>query len=247
MRSMRRKRLAVSVLCALVVWMSPANAQWVVTDPTLTMKSVMAEAARLGQTATMIQNQINQYTNMVQNTLRLGDPVFAPLGNAMRSLYSVYTQGQSLMWRAQNIDQQFAMANPSYMSYLYSMGQGGSNSISAKYQQWSDNGSQNIRQALLASGAPIDSMASDDDLLKQLVARSATSQGQMSALQAGNEIGVFTARQLQQLQTMVYAQTKLQADYMAIQNQRQSVNDAWLQNYLKVPTTNSPAKTYILP
>lgn len=242
MRSMRRKKLAVSVLCALVVWVSPANAQWVVTDPTLTMKIVMGELARAGQTATMIQNQVNQYANMVSNTLSLRDTAFAPLGNMIRSVNSVYMQGQSLMYRAQNLDQQFGYMYPSYQS-IYSMGLGGT-SMTSMYQKWSDQGNQSVRNALKTAGIQVNDMESDDAMLQRLVARSAMAEGQKGALQAGNEIAALNTQQLQRLQSLVSTQIEMQANHIALINQRQSVSDAWLQQYRSAPVTNSPAKDY---
>jgi P-type conjugative transfer protein TrbJ len=246
MRSMRRKRLAVSVLCALVVWVSPANAFLgvgdVVTDPGLTAETIAAKVANLGQQATMIQNQINQYSTMVTNTLSLRDTAFAPLGNMLRSLNSVYIQGQSLMYRAQNLDQQYGNMYPSYAS-IYSIGQGGT-SMTSMYQKWSDQSNQGVRMALQAAGVQVNAMESDDAMLQRLIARSGTAEGQKGALQAGNEIAALNTQQLQRLQSLIGTQIEMQANYMALQNQRQSTDDALVERYRRVPVTKSTAKEY---
>ena len=198
----------------------------VVTDPGLTMKVIAAEVRAAGDSAMQINNQVTQIQNAVQNTLALGDPVFAPLGNTLRSLNSMYMQSQSLMWRAQNFDQQFAMMNPGYNSYLYSMGRGGQ-TMSGLYQKWSDQGNETVRTALLGAGIQIDDAASSQQMLEKLVAQSNSSAGRMQALQAANQIAANQAQQIQELRMLVAQQTILHAEYMAQQNARQSASDAW--------------------
>ncbi len=222
--------------------LQPANAFFgagdVVTDPGLTMKVIAAEAARVGQTASMIQNQFQQIQNAVQNTLALGDPVFKPLGDTLRSMNTMYMQGQSLMWRAQNIDQQFSMMNPGYQSYLWSLGRGGT-SMSTLYQQWSDKGNQTTKAALLGAGIQIDDTANGQAMLERLVLQSNTAGGQMQALQAANQIAANQAQQIQELRLLVAQQTVLHAEYMTQQNARQSASDAWQIQF----RGNSPLRT----
>jgi P-type conjugative transfer protein TrbJ len=210
-----------------------------VVDMTAIGKSIANEAARWGQTATMIQNQVNMYANAIQNTLSLRDTAFAPLGNTLRSVYGVYMQGQSLMYRAQNLDSAFGLMYPSYQSYLYSMGQGGQ-TMGSLYQQWSDQGNQSVRTALTAAGIQVNAMDSDDTMLQRLILRSAMAGGQKSALQAGNEIAALNVQQMQRLQSLISTQLEMQANYIALQNQRQTVEDAWRQQFKMVRPTNTP-------
>jgi P-type conjugative transfer protein TrbJ len=230
MRNISSKYWLAGVLFLLVGWVQPAKAFLgvgdVVTDPGLTSQTIAAEAARAGQTLTMIQNQFQQIQNAIQNTMSLADPVFAPLGNTIRSLNNMYMQGQSLMWRAQNIDQQFAMMNPGYNSYLYSMGRGGT-TMSSLYQKWSDQGNQTTRSALLGAGIQIDDAANGQSMLEKLTLQSTMAGGQMQALQAANQIALSQAQQMQELRVLMAQQTILHAEYMAQQNARLDASNAW--------------------
>jgi len=231
-----RTLLAISVSFASL----PATAGGIaVVDFTAIGKSIANEAARWGQTATMIQNQVNMYANAVQNTLSLRDTAFAPLGNTLRSVYGVYMQGQSLMYRAQNLDSAFGLMYPSYQSYMYSMGQGGQ-TMGSLYEQWSNQGNQSVRTALTAAGIQVNAMDSDDAMLQRLMLRSATAGGQKSALQAGNEIAALNVQQMQRLQSLISTQLEMQANYIALQNQRQTVEDAWRQQFKIRRATNTP-------
>ena len=248
MRNMFSKRLVcIAVGVSLGLGTVPANAFFgvgdVVTDPGLTGQMVMANAKAAADAAMQIQNQMNMYTNMITNTLSLRDTALAPLGNMFRSLNTVWMQGQSLMYRAQNLDQQFGYMYPSYQSYLYSMGTGGP-TVSTLYKQWSDQGNENVRTALKAAGVQVNSMQSDEQMLQQLIARSNTAEGQKAALQAGNLLAGMTVQQMQKLQSLVGTQIEMQANFIAQQNARQSADDAWVDNYRRVPVTNSTAKEY---
>lgn len=217
------------VLGAVIAFSSaPARAFFgsnIVFDPTLTGKAIAAEAARLGQTAQMIQNQINQYQNMIQNTLSLGDPVLKPLGDTLRSLSSVYYQGQSLMYRAQNAESMFMMRYPGYQSYVYTMGQG-TPTFSERYQVWSDRGNEGIRSSLKATGMVIEDGESAEAMLNRVALRSQTAGGQKQAIQAGNEIATMQVQELLKLQRMAEAQTQMWGNYLALENERQSMDDA---------------------
>lgn len=209
----------------------------IVFDPTLTAKQVAAEAARLGQTAQMIQNQINQYQMMIQNTLSLGDPVLKPLGDTLRTLASVYYQGQSLMYRVQNLDSQFGHMYPGYQSYLYSMGQGTS-TFSNRYQSWSDRNNEGIRSSLKATGMVIEDGESAESMLNRVALRSATAGGQKQAIQAGNEIATMQVQELLKLEQMVNAQTQMWGNYLAIENERRGMDDAQRAQWRSIKFNN---------
>lgn len=247
MKGMSGKYWLAGSLFLLSGWIQPAKAFLgagdVVTDPGLTSQSIAAEAARAGQTITMIQNQIQQIQNAVTNTLSLADPVFAPLGNTIRSLNMMYMQGQSLMWRAQNVDQQFAMMNPGYNAYLYSIGRGGT-TMSSLYQKWSDQGNETTRTALLGAGIQIDDSANSQAMLEKLALQSSLVGGQKQALQAANQIALNQAQQMQELRMLVAQQSILHAEYMAQQNARQSASDAWQIQFRGNPPIILPAKGY---
>ena len=83
-------------------------------------------------------------------------------------------------------------------------------------------------------------MDSDDVMLQKLMLRSATAGGQKSALQAGNEIAALNVQQMQRLQSLVSTQLEMQANYIALQNQRQTVEDAWRQQFKTRRPTNTP-------
>jgi type IV secretion system protein TrbJ len=238
MRNMRSKL----VIGACLLWVvQPAKAQWVVTDPTLTMKSVASEAARLGQTATMIQNQVNEYQNMIYNTVTLANPVLKPIGDLARTAASTYYRGQSLMYQAQNLDQQFGYMYPGYVSYqnlAMNVGRGGQ-TLESKYQDWSDKGYSNVRTALQAANIKADDMEKDTDMLGKLVNQANSTGGQMQALQGIGQLMGQQNKQMTGLQELALTQVRLQANYYGMVIERQSAFDASEQQFRSTRPMNS--------
>jgi P-type conjugative transfer protein TrbJ len=227
-------------------FVNPANAFLgmgdVVTDPILTGKTIAAEAARLGQTATMIQNQIEAYRNMVYNTVTLANPVLKPIGDLARTAAYTYYRGQNLMYQAQNLDSAFGYMYPSYMNYqayMMNVGRGGQ-TLEAKYQDWSDKGYNNVRSALQAANIQAENMEKDSSMLDKLVNQANSTGGQMQALQGISQLMGQQSNQMRGLQDLMLTQVRMQANFYGMEIERRSAFDASLQNF-KTPrsiTTN---------
>lgn len=245
MRNMSSKFFVAAALSFQIGWIGPAYAFLgvgdVVTDPVLTGKSIAAEAARLGQTATMIQNQITAYQNMLQNTLTLANPVLQPIGALARTAATTYYQGQNLMYRAQNLDQAFGNMYPNYMNYqtyMMNVGRGGQ-TLEAKYQQWSDKGYDNVRTALQAANIQADNMDKDTDMLGKLVQQANSTGGQVQALQGLSQLMGQQANQMSGLNGLILTQVRMQANYYGQEIERRSAFDAAVQNFKSTKPMNS--------
>lgn len=218
----------------------------VVIDPSAIAVATETKIQQAAQFAQSIQNQINQLQVAIQNTVALGNPIFRPLGNIARTTQSLYWQGQSLMWRAQNVDSQFSAMNPGYggyMGYVNSMGRGGP-TMESLYQKWSDQGSQTTRTALLGAGAQIDDAQSNQSVVDELANQSNMVGGQLSALQAGNQIAAKQAEEAQSMRVLLAQNTIMHAEKYAQENARQSFYDASTQNFMRNDIHNSMAKGY---
>jgi|SRR5687768_611544 len=230
---------------AIAMSNSPAEA-FVVFDPTHTGKTIAAEVARAADAARQIQIEINQYTQMLRDGLALADPVFRPLGDTLRALNDVYMRGQSLMFQAQHVDSMFGSMYPSYYSWLGTMGQGRSMSATMqdRYRVWSEKGYENTRKAMVAAGMQVDGMNDEHIMLERLVAQSNSAGGQMQAIQAANQIAANQAEQLQNLRMLIAQQNNLQANYMALQIEQRTFDDAFRTQYRSAPVINSTSRGF---
>ncbi|HEU4854366.1 MAG TPA: P-type conjugative transfer protein TrbJ [Nitrosospira sp.] len=212
----------------------------VVHDPISMAKSAADSAVEIGNQATMISNQIEQYRNMIYNTVTLANPVLKPIGDLARTAASTYYRGQNLLYQAQNLDQQFGYMYPSYMnyqSYMMNVGRGGQ-TMEAKYRDWSDKGYNNVRNALQAANIQADAMESDSSMLDKLVNQANSTGGQMQALQGIGQLMGQQSAQMTGLQNLLLTQVRMQANFYATEIERQSAFDASLQGF-KTPRSLS--------
>lgn len=153
------------------------------------------------------------------------------------------------MWRAQNLqnlDAQFAMMSPGYggyMSYVNTVGRGGP-TMESLYQKWSDQRNQTARSALIGAGSQIEDAGSSQSDLEKLATQSNVVGGQLSALQAGNQISAKQVEEAQSLRVLLAQNTIMHAENIAQINARQSFYDASTQNFMRADISSRPAKGY---
>lgn len=95
-----------------------------------------------------------------------------------------------------------------------------------------------------AAGVNTSTFEDENAMLDQLVSRSQSAVGRQQAIQAGNEIAAQNVQQLQKLRDLVATQITLQGNYMAQQNERQSVSDASEQQFRSRENTRGPSEGF---
>lgn len=181
-------------------------------------------------TARQLQTQMQQYQDMVRQGLPLGNSLFSSLAGDIQRMRGVYDTGKTVSYSMGDLDARFNQQFPGYDSYLRDAGQGESN-VPGRYRKWSESGFDNARAALDAVGMNTRSFATEDAMLSELVQRSASAQGRMQAIQAGNEISAQQVQQLQRLREMIAASVTLQSNYIAQETERRAVDDAAREHF----------------
>lgn len=162
-------------------------------------------------------HQLNQYNTMLRN---LASTTPSSLLNqqaallwsdqnmtkTFRDLRTLVMNGEKVSYTLQNQDQMFKRLHPGYGSEFSSKNE---------YQSWSDNTHSSVRNALAVAGAQSESFSSEQDVVRELQLRSQSADGQMKALQAGNDIGVAMVGQMQQLRQLQIAQMTAQNQFMS--------------------------------
>jgi P-type conjugative transfer protein TrbJ len=200
------------------------NAQWI--QQTLTQVKTLAQQAQsYGTQLQQYQTQLQQYANMVTNTVALPQEVWSTVqGDIMRvqalsnaaSLLS--GNSGSLISRLQN-----ASAYASQAGNLANIpGQ------ITSYQQTIGNNLSTMGKALgMQQGMETNNAA----LLTTLQQHSQSATGQMQAIQAGNELAHAQGTQLMQIQATLSATAQMQATQMAVDADRQGINDAAMMKF----------------
>jgi P-type conjugative transfer protein TrbJ len=193
--------------------------------------------------AEQLTTQMDQYEDMVKQGLGLSDSAFDSLSDDLQSLVSLYQSGKALAHRMSDLDEQFLNEFKGYENYLTSIGQGNIN-MPARYRQWAEFGLDNVRMAMRSAGMQTSILESEDAMLSRLVQRSATAQGRLQAIQAGNEIAAQQVQQLQKLREIMATQITLQGNWMATQVERQAVDDAFVENFKNGQVQHGESKGY---
>lgn len=184
------------------------------------LQLVASYAEQVEQTVT----QISQYQTMLTNLMQLtpsgalnqaAQKLWADqnMAQAFHSLRRIVIAGQSTSYTLANIDQNFKRMHPGYgakIDYQYA------------YRDWSDNTLDAVKNATALLTTHADDFESEASMVNLLSSRSQTAQGQLQALQAGNDVGIAMVGQIQKLRQLQMAQIQAQNAHIAAQ---QSEND----------------------
>lgn len=231
------KRFISAMIAALAI-SGEANATGLIagaTEPTQIMNNIeltMSYAEQARQTVT----QLNQYQTMLTNLMRLTPSEL--LGQASRQLWqdqkmaqtfnnlrNIVIDGQSMAYTMSNMNSRFKTLNPGYGNF------GSGMDFFKAYQNWSDNTLGQVKNAVAMVTAHSENFASEEGMVQELSNASNSAQGQLQAVQAGNQIGVAMVGQIQKLRQLQMAQMQAQNAYIAGQQNKADAEDYGLQQF----------------
>jgi len=220
-----------------------------VHDPLHTIQTILSELKRAADTAKdyIVQGQqlttvMDQYKDMMLQGAALSDSRFDSLKDTLRDLKAVYDEGKALAHSVKNIEEEFRNTYQGYEKYLEGFGED-IQKMPEFYKQWADNNFTSARLAMHAAGIQTSAFDDEEESLQKLVDRSATAEGRMQAIQAGNEISAQIVQQIQRLREMIATQITLQSNWIAQQTEREATANA-LQQALYAPHENSVSEGF---
>lgn len=172
-----------------------------------------------GEQVQQTLHQFNMYQKMLQN-LKQNTPSSllnqqalnlwnnTNMTQTFRNLRTLVVNGQKMSYSLSTQDDMFKRLHPGYGTTFNSKN---------SYQDWSNDTHAAVQNALAVSGVQADSIESEQEMVRELQARSQSADGQLRALQAGNDIGVAMVGQMQQLRQLQIAQMTAQNRYIANQ------------------------------
>jgi P-type conjugative transfer protein TrbJ len=199
-----------------------ASAQWATELTQLANKVTLVE--QLANQAKQLQIEVSELENMVLNTATIPNQIWGTAVQDFSQLKSLFSQSQSLAFTAGNLDQQFATRYGTYSSYLAEKMT--ATDWNNKYTEWSQEGSNNALNALKGLGLQATQLSNDQAVMQQLQGMASSTQGRMQALQVANMIAAQNVAQIQKLQQLMMMQLQMQANYLAMQQDKEAVNEA---------------------
>ena len=236
--------VAVSICLAAIpsVAPKPARAQWTVQCVNCsTMWTQLLEYAKQAQQLeTQLQQyetQLQQYANMVTNTVALPQQIWGTVQSDITQVRNLSNAASLLSGNAGSIVTRLQSAS-GYASQAANLG-----NIAGQFTTWQQTIGNNVNTLGRTLGLQQNQQASNATLLTTLESHSQSAQGQMQAIQAGNELAHANAAQLQQIQATLTATAQMQATGMAVDADRRASEDAALLQWstpVQIPTTGYP-------
>ncbi len=185
-------------------WTQLANNAELISLVGKSAEQVNNQITQISQLAEQIQNQLNIYKNMLQNTAQLPEHVWGQVESDLKNLQSVVNQGQGVAFSMGNVDDVLKQRFRSFADMKSNLPDRAS--FSTTYQNWSDTNRDTIAGTLKAANLTAEQFSREENTMSQLRSMSETSDGQMKALQVGHEIAAQQVAQIQKLRGLVSQQ-----------------------------------------
>jgi type IV secretion system protein TrbJ len=246
-KPMRRKCFASAVVLvglANIVIPRPSQAQWAVTcvNCSTTWTQLLQYAKEAQSLATQLQQyetQLQQYANMITNTVALPQEVWGTVQSDIMRVQSLSSAASLLSGNAGSIITRLQSAS-SYANQAASLGD-----IAGQLTTWQQTIGNNLTTLGQTLGVQQSQQQNEAAILQSLQQHSQSAQGQMQAIQAGNELAGANAAQLAQIQATLVSTAQMQATGMAVQTDRQASEDAAMLHFSTLqPVTTSGYKQY---
>jgi P-type conjugative transfer protein TrbJ len=231
----RRLALAVTVLAVLAAAPLPAQSQLAVTcvNCSTIWNQLLEYGKQVQQLATLLQSyqtQLQQYANMVTNTLALPQQLWGQVQSDIMQVRNLSNAASLLSGNAGSIVTRLQSAS-AYANQAASLG-----NIAGQLTTWQQTIGNSVSTLGKTLGLQQNQQGSDAALLASLEQHSQSAQGQMQAMQAGNELAHATAVQLQQIQATLAVTAQMRATEMAVDADRRASQDAAMLHFAQPPS-----------
>ena len=224
--------LAVLPSALLMMPLQEAKAQWVVSDPTTEMNTMMSHVTQLLQYIKDVQmalSAVQQATMMAREVQQLATHPSTNIAADLAMFSNVLSQSQGLAMNFAQMDvafrNQFAPYSPSPMV-----------NFAVQYNQWSSGALNAMRGAANSAGYQGNMIQNEQQWMAQVNMMNQMPNGQDQSIQLGNSIGLETVAQLQKLRMLMIQNIGSNAAFTTGQlNMQQSAQTAQGTAFTFVP------------
>ena len=164
--------------------------------------------------------QLQQYANMVTNTTALPQELWANVQSDIMQVRNLSNAASLLSGNAGSIVTRLQSAT-GYAGQVTSLG-----NIAGQFTIWQQTIGNSVNTLGRTLGLQDNQEARDASLLAAMQQHSQSAQGQMQAIQAGNELAAQNIAQLQQIRATLTATAQMEATGMAVGADRRAHEDA---------------------
>jgi len=234
---MRRFVLAGAAIASLAIVSAPrpAQAQWAVTcvNCSTTWTQLLQYAKEAQSLATQLQQyqtQLQQYANMVTNTVALPREVWGTVQSDIMQVQALSNAASLLSGNSGSMISRLQSAS-AYANQASSLG-----NVAGQFSTWQQTIGNNLSTMGRTLGLQQSQQQNQAAIIQALQQHSQSAQGQMQAIQAGNELAGANAEQLAQIQATLTATAQMQASNAAVAADRQATEDAAMLHFAQPPS-----------
>ncbi|WP_419739480.1 P-type conjugative transfer protein TrbJ [Ruegeria sp.] len=183
----------------------------------LETKLLNTNARQLATQANLLRTQLQAYRNMQRNTANLPETIWGDVVTSLTELRSVMASAGALASDGAALDALMKgrlIADPLFEASALSRG-----AFESRYNDWVALSQSALNAALGTARMTVEDVDSEAELIARITRQGQTVQGQVEALQVGNELATSIARQMAQLRLLTAAQNEqtslFQARWMA--------------------------------
>ena len=199
------RHILLTVVVMPLAFSTPAHAIFgfgdIVIDPTNLIQNVLTATRTLQQ----VQIQIQSLRNQAQHQVSQGFDVSGDLNRTLNEITRLTNEARALTYRIDQIEQAFESHFPdAYADWSIT-----EQAQIADAQQ--DAAREAYRDSVMMQAQVVEAVHEDARNLDRLIYASQSSAGELSAMQAGNQITALSAKQTMQMQEMMASQYRAQA------------------------------------
>lgn len=216
---MKRKTIAAVAIAAslgvgvAVIPAAPVHAAWPVFDASNYAQNVIQAARALEQINNQIsslQNQAVMLQNMAKNLQRLDYSSLGQITGALNRIDGLMMQADGLSFELTRLEDQWREQYPESYDATVTV----NDMATAARTRW-HSAMNAFRQTMRVQSQIVENVRGDEQLLTDLVNRSQGAVGALQASQATNQLIALSAKQQMQIQTLMAAHYRSQAEDMA--------------------------------
>jgi P-type conjugative transfer protein TrbJ len=242
-----KKTLVAAVASSLLVVPSieRAQAQWIVSDPgnlvETTVSALKSIQMALNQ-ITQLSHEVQSLANQAQNLQNMPPAIAAGVITQYTAQFGqLVTAMQSINGIAQNVATLTAKYNATYPNTALAQGPLSNANVMAQLTGWLDQSRSVYQGAYNTQAQVIASLPADTTNVQTLLQTSGSSQGALSAIQAGNQLQGQVAAQLMKMNSQMATTNQAQLNWIAQQSQLLAQAQKTSQNGMSGYTNPSTA------
>ena len=188
------------------------------------------EAQSLGTQLQQYQTQLQQYANMVTNTVALPQEVWGTVQSDIVQVQALSNAASLLSGNSGSMISRLQSAS------AYANQAAGLGNITGQFSTWQQTIGNNLNTMGRTLGLQQSQQQSQAAIIQALQQHAQSAQGQMQAIQAGNELAGANAAQLVQIQATLTETAQMQASNTAVAADRQAMEDAAMVHFAQPPS-----------